>query len=226
LLIPELSYAGFLNIQLSANCEATTITTSFGSATCGPVAAEGGSAHAEADFGDTGAGIVGFALGTFDPFKRFSATASIQAAYQITFFGAEGPGYMEATLCGGHDRLGSLSAFLITPNSSLSWQGRPASSPGYDCTPPTGIPIVFGVPLDVQLSLQATSGSASCCGLGGEEGADAWLRYQVLDATEKPVSWTASVVVLEPSTWQLWTVGACLLLLVGGARARESRVRR
>jgi hypothetical protein len=160
----------------------------------------------------------------FDPSKLFSATATIQATYQITFFGAESPGYMEATLCGGHDRLGSLSASLITPNSSLSWQGRPGGSTGYDCSPPDDIPIVFGVPLDVQLSLQATSGSTHCCGIVGEGGATASLSYQALDATMSPVSWTAAVVIPEPSTWKLWIVGACLLLLIGSARARELRV--
>jgi len=216
--LPALLHAGFLNIQLSATCDTVTVTNSSGSITCGPVAPEGGSAHAEADFSGTGADVVAFAFATFDFSERFSATASIQAAYQITFSGPEGPGYMEVTICSTHDSLGSVSASLITPNGSVNWSASAA------CSPPGDIPIVFGVPLDLQLSLLADSGTVHCCGVGAEGGASASFSYQALDAARNPVSATPEVVVPEPSTSRLWMVGVWLFLLAdtrAGSRHRR-----
>jgi hypothetical protein len=218
LFVPALLHAGFLNIQLSAMCGVPfplTTTASSDSATCsGP---DGGSAQAEGDFSNLGAAGFVVAFGTLDRSVFFSATISIQAAYQVTFSGAEGPGYMEATVCLNEDSLGNGSVSVITPNGSISRNGTPFQT----VCGQQDIPIVFGVPLDIQLSLQA-SAFATCCGVGGESFASVDFSYQALDANKSPVPFTAEVVVPEPSTWHLWMVGVCLLFL---ARLRTPQPR-
>jgi len=163
LFVPVLLHAGFLNVQLSATCGTTTVTASSGSATCsGPGE---GMARAEGNFGEFGAGFIASAGGTLlDVLKEFSATASIQAAYQITFSGPAGPGYMEATVCLAQDNA-FYSASLITPNGSMNWQS--GSSVSHVCLEPGDtliVPIVFGTPLDIQLSMEVRSGPVRCCG--------------------------------------------------------------
>jgi len=208
LFIPALLHAGFLNIQASATCGTTTITASFGSAACS-VLPDVGFAMAGGRFDDTGASVLAAAVQYQNDSPSFKAVASLQAEYEITFSGAEGPGYMEPTLCAQDS--GAISggfASLTTPGGSVS-----VFSSSLFClgpTPPLYIPIVFGVPMDVQLSLQAYAGPTLPFA-GSQKSAHAKLDYRVLDATKNPVPFTVEVVIPEPSTWQLWMVGACLL---------------
>jgi hypothetical protein len=218
LFIPVLLHAGFLNVQLSARCgvpfSLATTAPSDGATCSGP---DGGLAQAEGSFDNLGAHGFTVAFATLDHSIFFSASAAIQAAYQITFSGADGPGYMEATVCISKDSLGNGSLTVITPNGSLDGTG----TPHFTVCRVQDIPIVFGIPLDVQLSLQA-SAMAVCCGVGGENFASVDFTYQALDANKNPVPFTAAVVVPEPSTWRIWMVGACLLSL---ARVRLLRHR-
>jgi hypothetical protein len=192
-----LLHAGLLNIDLSATCDTTTVTASSGTAICsGPAQGE---SQAGAGFGDRGAGGYASAMGQYLDYSTFfSASMSIQAEYQITFLGPQGPGFMDVTICGFANDLGSFSACLITPNGSLRLSGFPYN---FSCFAPDDIPITFGVPLDVQLSLQSSVGHVSCCGHFGEDGASVELTYQALDARKNPVSATVEVVIPEPSTW-------------------------
>ena len=218
LFFPVLLHGGFLNIQISTKCGTTTLTASSGSLICsGP---DDGMAQAVGLFDDIGGAVVASALGTFDRFLFFSATALLEAAYQITLFGAQGPGYLEVSPCVTHDSFGFASASLISSEGSVFWS--PAFS---SCSPPNDLPIVFGVPLDLQLSLQARGGPVSCCGRGAEGGASASPFYRVLDARRNPVSWTAEVIVPEPRTWQLWIVGDFLLGLAWCCRRAKRKLR-
>jgi hypothetical protein len=211
LFVPIHLHAGFLNVQLSARCGVPfSLATSVASdsPTCsGP---DGGLAQAEGSFSNLGAHGFALANGTLDRSIFFSATTSIQAAYQITFSGAEGPGYMEATVCLNESSLGTGSVSVITPNGSISGAGVPFQT----VCRVQDIPIIFGAPLDVQLSLEA-SAFATCCGVGGLNSASVDFSYKALDAKENPVPFTVEVVVPEPSTWQFWMVGACLVVLQG-----------
>jgi hypothetical protein len=217
LLIPVYLHAGFLNIQLSATCDTTTITASSGSAICyGPGQ---GMSRAEAGlFADGGAMGFATAMGQLNDFSTFfSATMAIQAAYQITFFGIQGPGYMHAEVCGFEDDLGAASATLITPNGSIFADNFPRIT----MCRINDIPITFGVPLDVRLSFNADVAHVSCCGAAGEDGAAVDFTYLVLDANKNLVPFTVEVVIPEPSTWQFWIVGACLLVLQGCALRKQ-----
>ena len=219
-LFPVLLHAGFVDTRLSATCGTDSITGSSGTAICyGP--AQGTSQAGGNFFSDGQANVYAASMGQNQDFSTFfSAGSSLQAAYQITFFSAPGSGYvntgyMEAELSGFADDLGSASASLVTPNGSMNWGD-------YLRYLILDVPITFGVPLDIQLSLKANVSRVSCCGHAGEDGAAAMFTYRVLDATKNPVPFTVEVVIPEPLTWQLWMAGMCLVFMVGGPTAIRS----
>jgi hypothetical protein len=132
--------------------------------------------------------------------------AQLLASYQMTFSGSSGPGYIQPELCA--DIHGYSSGSFVTPNGSIS------SGPGCRTAK---IPIVFGVPLDVQLALQADSFDV---GLHATGAVGAFLDFlPVLDAQLNPVAATVDVAIPEPSTGELLMIAAGLFLM--GARARR-----
>jgi hypothetical protein len=126
--------------------------------------------------------------------------AQIEASYQMTFLGSTGPGFIQPELC--VDIHGRAQGAFVTPNGSVdSFGGCRVGE----------IPIVFGVPLDVQLTLSAgafaRNGQATS-GVGG------FLDfYPVLDAQRNPVEATVIVVIPEPSTRRLLMVAMGLFLM-------------
>jgi hypothetical protein len=138
-----------------------------------------------------------------------SAHASMDASYQITFWGGTGPGYIEPQLC--TDIHGLSQGSFVTPYGSIeSFPGRCMF---------TDIPIVFGAPLDVHLTLQAFSIAFNN---RATDGVGANLYFRVLDAQMNPVASTASVVIPEPSTIHLLIATGLFLM---GAHPRWWRGR-
>jgi hypothetical protein len=111
----------------------------------------------------------------------------------MMFSGSTGPGFMQPELCVDiHSR---AQGSFITPNGSIASDAGCRSAE---------IPIVFGVPLDVRLTLQADAfarNGQATSGVGG------FLDFgPVLDAQMNPVAATVSVVIPEPSTGRLLMV--------------------
>jgi len=144
-----------------------------------------------------------------------SAHAQIEASYQITVSGSTGPGYIQPELC--VDTHGLSSGSFVTPNGSIN------SSAGCRVGE---IPIVFGVPLDVQLTLLASSFNR---GNLAPDGVGAWFALsEVLDAQMNPVAATVSIVIPEPSgggplivAMGLFLMGARLVAWVGASQAKR-----
>jgi hypothetical protein len=149
-----------------------------------------GMARADGFFSNGSVSGLATASGSVDPSINFRADVSIQAAYQITFFGPTGPGFMEADVCGFLSNEAEASFSLITPNGSMNFGFTRTNS----CNPPYDIPITFGVPLDVQLSLNVAAQGIRL------QAALVDFSYQALDAMKNPVSATAEIVIPDPST--------------------------
>ena len=210
LLFPALLHAGSLTTLASVTCDESTFSVPVGDVECFGAQPGGASAEARVNF----AGLAGpiWILAEASAWVgdiRYSATASVTASYQITFFGADGPGYITASFCDHNDHyIGRVSGSLVTPNGNI--QSLPAPNQGESCNPPGSyIPIVFGQPLNVALSMDA---EMNYHGNAAEAAYIGFSGYSVFDANMKPVTWTAAVVIPEPPAWQLGITGLALLL--------------
>jgi hypothetical protein len=210
LLVPALLRGGSFTSLVSVTCGGQTVSAPSGEVTCyAPDLPERG--QARIDFTGLISGMD--AIAWFDDYRQpnpGSASAWIRASYEVTFFGADGPGFLTASFCtaGGPGAVSSLGS-LITPNGSIVLHGADRHM---ICNPAdSSIPIVFGQTLDVQFTLDAES-----WGYNLGQTYIGFSGFQVFDANMHPVTWTADVVIPEPPAWQLGITG--LTLLLAGSR--------